>query len=158
MKIPTGGKKHIEAYPKPAWLDLITGKRRAPAGMTADLFPLHNYHATVIDAIDGDTIEVDVIQRAGDNRGLGCILIRERVRLLGYNAPEVRGVPDPQPGYDARDALLGILPPGSTVYLHTYFNRRSFNRVLAWGYAGEDGGELLDIAAAMIAGGYGEPA
>ena len=155
MKIPTGGLSHAEKYPKPAWLDLITGRRSASVGMTTEMFPLHNYHATVIDAIDGDTIEVDVIQRAGDNRGLGCILVRERVRLLGYNAPETRGVPDPQPGYDATQALLQILPIGSTVYLHTYFNRRSFNRVLAWGYAGDEGGALLDIAAAMIAGGHG---
>lgn len=155
MKIPTGGKKHIEVYPKPSWLQRLAGRRSAAIDLTAEDFPTDNYRAVVTDIIDGDTIEADVILRHGDNRGIGCVLVRERIRLLGYNAPEVRGVTDPAPGHAATEALRATTPVGSTVYLHAFFNRRSFNRVLAWGYAGDEGGELLDIAAAMVAGDHG---
>ena len=59
-------------------------------------------------------------------------LHNEHVRLLGINAPEVRG-DDRHFGKASRDYLARLLPqPGGDVIIHTQMDRRgSFNRLLA---------------------------
>lgn len=46
---------------------------------------LYRYKATVVRVVDGDTIDVDI------DLGFYTILHKQRVRLYGIDAPEVRG-------------------------------------------------------------------
>jgi len=46
---------------------------------------LYKYRATVIKVVDGDTIDVDI------DLGFFTVLHRQRIRLHGIDAPEVRG-------------------------------------------------------------------
>ncbi|MGI8404599.1 MAG: thermonuclease family protein [Thermomicrobiales bacterium] len=111
---------------------------------------LFHYKATVTRIIDGDTCEVEI--------SLGCrVYTVRRIRLLGYNAPELFSGDDRGSGADAKAALEAIIPIGSTVYIATQLDHTSFERLLAWTYAPGSGDELLDVAAAMIAGGFITP-
>lgn len=114
---------------------------------TKSQWPLYHYRGVVDRIVDGDTIQVLI--------SLGChAYTMRRVRLLGYNAPEVVGV-NRAAGLASASALEHIIPVGSRVYLETYLDRASFDRLLAHVYAPGSGDELLDVAAAMIAGGHG---
>jgi endonuclease YncB( thermonuclease family) len=152
-RLDTEGKRHDERYPKPSWMQKwlrVAGGGDVRA-LSAGDFPLHNYTSIMRFAVDGDTIEVDTVLRDGEKNGLGRQVVTERIRLLGYNAPELN-----QPGgVDAKDALDRLIPAGDIVYIHTYYDRRSFNRLLAWSYLDGGGSELLDVAQSMISGGYG---
>jgi endonuclease YncB( thermonuclease family) len=152
-RLDTAEARHEEMYPKPAWLRqwLHEPGPKLVRALIAGDFPLHNYTAVMRFAVDGDTIEVDTILREGEKNGLGRQVVTERIRLLGYNAPELN-----EPGgYDARDQLDAVISPESTVYIHTYYDRRSFNRLLAWAYLDEGGAGLIDVAQKMIASGHG---
>lgn len=46
---------------------------------------LYKYRATVVRVIDGDTIDVDI------DLGFYTVLHKQRIRLHGIDAPEVRG-------------------------------------------------------------------
>lgn len=111
-------------------------------------WPLYRYRATVTRIIDGDTVEVEI--------SLGCrVYTVRRIRLLGFNAPELYQGPDQAAGAAARDALAALIPPGSRVYVATELDRTSFDRLLGRMYAPGPGDELIDIAEAMIASGHG---
>jgi micrococcal nuclease len=96
--------------------------------------------------IDGDTIVVDI--------DLGCNqwTKAEHVRLLGINAPEVRGS-DKEFGRDSRDYLACLLPePGGDVIIHTQKDGRgSFNRLLADIYV-----DSQHVNARMVEDGFAE--
>ena len=46
---------------------------------------LYRYRATVVHVVDGDTIDVDI------DLGFFTVLHKQRIRLHGIDAPEVRG-------------------------------------------------------------------
>ncbi len=151
--IDLGNRRHDDEYPKPVWLQEWLGRRALSTKRTLSSkgWPLHNYRSEMVKAIDGDTMEVDVILREGEKSGLGRVIVTERVRLLGYNSPELN-----QPGgQDAKVELDRLIPAGATVYVHTYYDRRSFNRILAWAYVDGGGATLLDVAETMVKGGFG---
>jgi endonuclease YncB( thermonuclease family) len=107
-----------------------------------DLWPLYHYRGEVTRVIDGDTIEVML--------DLGCrVYQRRRVRLLGYDAPELFSGDEREAGTAAREELLVLLPIGSTVYLKTQLDRTSFDRILAWAYVLSEDRQLAGIADLM---------
>lgn len=116
--------------------------------VNASDFKLYRYRATVTRIIDGDSIEtmLDLGDRTYRTR---------RIRLLGYDAPELFSGDDREAGGAAREALGAIMPVGSRVYIETKLDRTSFDRLLGWCYAPGTGDELLDVAEAMIASGHG---
>lgn len=86
---------------------------------------LYNYRATVVRIVDGDTIDVDV--------DLGfSIHTKQRLRLLGINAPEVKG-PTKAAGDAATDHLRGLLSEAAeadgSIRIHTE-RADSFGRYL----------------------------
>lgn len=82
---------------------------------------LHNYEATVVNVVDGDTVDADV--------ALGFHLTaRLRLRLLGVNCPEMRG-PTRQAGIAARMFVFDNLF-GKEVIIHTE-KADDFGRYLA---------------------------
>lgn len=111
---------------------------------------LYHYKSTVTQIIDGDTISAEI--------SLGCrVSTVRRIRLLGYDAPELFSGDDRGSGADAKAALEAIIPVGSTVYIATQLDHTSFDRLLGRVYAEGSGDELLDIAEAMKAIGYDVP-
>jgi len=111
---------------------------------------LYHYKATVTRIIDGDTCEVEI--------SLGCrVYTVRRIRLLGYDAPELFSGVNREAGAAAKEALTAIIPVGSTVYIATQLDHTSFERLLAWTYTPGSGDELLDVAKSMIAGGFIAP-
>jgi micrococcal nuclease len=108
---------------------------------------LYHYRATVSKIVDGDTISAEI--------SLGCHVYSERrIRLLNYDAAELFSGNDRDRGAEAKAALEAIIPVGSTVYIATQLDHTSFDRLLGTVYAAGSGDELLDVSAAMIAGGY----
>lgn len=88
------------------------------SGSEADL-------ATVVEVVDGDTVELDIAGR------------RERVRLLGIDAPESvhPTVPVQCFGPEASDELARLLPVGSTVRLERDVEPRDrYDRLLLYLY------------------------
>lgn len=85
---------------------------------------------TVIFVIDGDTVDMEI---GGE---------RERVRLLGIDAPESvhRSVPEQCFGAESSAALTELLPIGSEVTLERDVEARDrFGRLLLYLYRSDDG-------------------
>ena len=59
---------------------------------------MYEYKAVVIKVYDGDTVTVDV------DLGWSVVIKKQKIRLLGINAPEVRGK-SKQAGKESRDRL-----------------------------------------------------
>ncbi len=98
--------------------------------------------ATVTAVVDGDTIRV-VPEGATDER---------RVRLLGIDAPEVRGTPECG-GPEATDVLVDLLPVGSTVTLvgdPTQDDVDRYDRLLRY----VERGDGTDVGERLVASGW----
>ncbi len=124
--------------------------------MNVSAWPRFRYRAVVVltpkgkPVVDGDTF--DCMVDFGD-----FTYRRRRIRVLGYDSPEIVGA-DRTAGFLAADALADLIPVGSYVYLHTKLDRENLDRLLATVYVEGSDGNLYDIAEAMIAGGFGETA
>lgn len=98
--------------------------------------------ATLVAVTDGDTVRVRV-----DG-------VEERVRLLGYDAPEVRGTPECG-GPEATAAVADLVSPGDEVLLvadPTQGDRDRYDRLLRF-VETVDG---ADVGRAVVAAGWGE--
>jgi micrococcal nuclease len=61
---------------------------------------MYQYQAKITDVYDGDTVTADI------DLGFGIVLHSQKLRLLGINAPELKGDSKPQ-GMTSRDWLIG---------------------------------------------------
>lgn len=86
--------------------------------------PAYRYSAVVRRVIDADTIDLDV------DMGFRAWRMRERFRLAGINAPEMRG-PQRVAGQAAKVWLEAALPVGSAVVIETAKDPDSFGRWIA---------------------------
>lgn len=120
----------------------------ASASTAGDQWPRYQYRATLVRIIDGDTAVLDV------DLGLE-VHARPRVRLAGYNAPEVTG-PSKAAGQAARAALEGLLA-GRQLLVRTLKDARSYERWLAEVYIDAGRDAPIDVAAAMKAAGHDVP-
>lgn len=83
------------------------------------------YLATIVSVYDGDTITVDI------DLGFGVELKKQKIRLFGIDAPEVRGEERPE-GLKTRDWLREKLLEGTVVLLKTHRDRKGkYGRWLA---------------------------
>lgn len=69
---------------------------------------LYEYKANVVEVYDGDTIRVDI------DLGFGVWKHNEPIRLLGLDAPEVRG-DEREQGLVVRDALRELIGAGEVI-------------------------------------------
>lgn len=100
--------------------------------------------ATVVQTVDGDTIEVDV---AG---------ARERVRLIGIDTPETKHPTEPVEcfGPQASEHLAELLPPGTEVRLERDVEARDrYDRLLAYVFRADDG---LFVNLSQAEGGFAD--
>ena len=80
----------------------------------------YKYKIASIKVYDGDTITVNI------DLGFGIWLRKQKIRLYGINAPEVRGK-EKQKGIEARDALSGKLCfnlDANNIYLETIKDKK----------------------------------
>lgn len=119
--------------------------------MRVSEWPRFHYAGTVERIVDGDTAQIllDLGDRTYRTR---------RIRILGYNAPELFSGDDRVRGLEAKDALELIIPIGCRVYIKTHLDRTSFDRLLGTVYVEGSDGDLYDVAEAMVSGGFGEKA
>lgn len=113
--------------------------------------PLYTYRALIRSIYDGDTIRANI--------DLGCSTWRhnEPLRLYGLDAPELRGIERPL-GLAARDALAATIPPGASVVIRTFKDKREkFGRYLAVIYAETEPGNWINVNEWMIAAGHAVP-
>lgn len=96
------------------------------------------YDADVVRVYDADTIWANLYL------GFDVALAGQSVRILGIDAPEVRG-PEQERGIIARDALRARLPQGTQIDICTDGRERdNFGRILAHIFLdGEDLGQWL---------------
>lgn len=112
---------------------VLTGCPRARAAPTADL-PKgagRGMAATVVKAVDGDTVDVDI---AGHGR--------ERLRLLGIDTPETVDPDEPVGcfGPEASARTHGLLPAGTAVLLQRDEEARDrYGRLLVYLWRRSDG-------------------
>lgn len=116
--------------------------------MKASEWPLYHYRGTVSRIIDGDTIEVFPFD-LGDHT-----YRRRRIRIIGYDAPELFSGTEREAGAIAAAALGRVIPVGERVYIATQLDRTSFDRLLGKVYVAGGDGELYDVAERMISGGF----
>lgn len=115
--------------------------------MTTDAWPLYRYRATVLRVIDGDTVRVRL--------SMGLDLYKdETIRLAGINAPELIGG-DRAAALAAAEALESLVM-GQTVYARTHKDGRSFARYVGDLFVAGADGELVDVAALLVAAGHAE--
>jgi micrococcal nuclease len=99
---------------------------------------------TVIETIDGDTIDVRIGYK------------RQRIRLLGIDTPETKDPRKPVQcfGREASARTDGLLPPGTIVRLeHDIEKHDAYNRLLAYVWRASDG---LFVNHDLVAGGYAD--
>jgi len=88
---------------------------------------MYQYKAKLIRIVDGDTIDFSI--------DLGFdIWIRERVRIMGIDTPEMRtkDLEEKQRGIDAYDFVRNAFDiHGHDVILHTEYDRGKYGRTLA---------------------------
>lgn len=106
---------------------------------------LYTYKATVTKVYDGDTITVDI------DLGFGVVMKGQSIRLLGIDAPELRGE-ERQDGLASRSFVADRLPIGSVILMKTVKDRKEkYGRYLATIYYGDN---LVNLNEEIIANGY----
>lgn len=84
------------------------------------------YNAVVESIYDADTIRVNI------DTGFNTWIMNETIRLMGVDAPEIRGEERPE-GLISKAWLMEKIPPGTKVVLQTYKDRKGkYGRYLAW--------------------------
>lgn len=99
---------------------------------------------TVIETIDGDTIDVRIGYK------------RQRIRLLGIDTPETKDPRKPVQcfGREASERTDELLPPGTIVRLeHDIEKHDAYNRLLAYVWRASDG---LFVNLDLVARGYAD--
>lgn len=110
---------------------------------------LYVYQATVLDIVDGDTIDVRI--------DLGCFVgLVRRIRLNRINAPELHAA-NPAPGAKSREYVVTVLPVGTNVVLRTKLDHsEKYGRLLAEVYYLQDVG-WINLNDAMVSLGLAVP-
>ncbi len=112
-----------------------------PAPATFAEEPTGYENATVVDVIDGDTIEVQILDRIqGPGAGAAAIGAIENVRLIGIDTPEsVRpGTPIECFGREASAAAKALLEGREVWLVKDVEERDQYDRLLRYVYIGEE--------------------
>jgi micrococcal nuclease len=105
----------------PAFLVVATGL----SAMTEDIKPSYVYRAKCVSVYDGDTMTVDL------DLGFGVWMKKQKLRLFGINAPEMRGE-EKERGKISRDAVRGMAPEGCELVVSTHKDKKGkYGRWLA---------------------------
>jgi len=107
---------------------------------------MYTYKALVRSIYDGDTIRADI------DLGFGVILANQPLRLLGINAPEIRGEEREQ-GLLSKNFVSERIPVGSYITITTIKDRKEkYGRYLATIFYGED--KMTNLNEELVNFGY----
>jgi len=109
-----------------------------------------DYLATVDRVVDGDTVDLKV-------RMWSNLVLEDRFRLLGINAPETRGEEKEQ-GKISTQWLVDKLAPHETITVRVDPKRGKYGRWLAVLLVPGEDGALVDLNALMVAEGFAKEA
>ena len=108
---------------------------------------LFQYKAIVTAVYDGDTCTVDI------DLGLHTWIKKEKIRLYGINAPELRGKERPQ-GLLARDFLRGLIL-NKEITLHTIKDaREKYGRYLGEIWITDPKGKYIKVNDELVKAGF----
>ena len=98
---------------------------------------------------DGDTVTADI------TLGLGIVLTDQKIRLLGIDTPEMRGI-EREEGIRSRDYLRGLILD-KTVDLYTHKDKRGrYGRLLGTLVLTKEDGTKLNCNQDLLSNGYAE--
>ncbi len=131
---------------------ILTGAQASTQAWAGDIptEPAYLYRAVVVRVVDGDTVDVDI------DLGFYIWIKKQRIRLLGIDAPELKGETRPE-GVAATDHLKSLIE-GKSIILRTVKGSDgadrddSFGRWLGTVYVGD-----IDVNAEMIRSGHAMP-
>lgn len=114
--------------------------------------PGYTYNARVAYIVDADTVDVDI------DLGLNTWLHKQRLRLYGIDAWEIRGKERPD-GLIAKDRVKELLPIGSAVVLQTIKDKTGkYGRWLAIIHVRDvDTGEWFSLNDLLLDEGHATP-
>jgi len=101
----------------------------------------YTYKATVLQVVDGDTVDVDI------DLGFHVRLRDQRVRLYGIDTPETRTSDEVEEHYGelAAARVEELLPVGAEVRLRTHLEDDKFGRILGEFFIDGDERSVNDI-------------
>jgi micrococcal nuclease len=112
--------------------------------------PAYLYRAVVVRVIDGDTIDVDI------DLGFYVWIKKQRIRLLGIDAPEVKGDTRPE-GLAATEHLKAMIE-GESIILRTVKGDDGGDRDDSFGrWLGTIYHDDMDVNAEMMRSGHAIP-
>ncbi len=107
---------------------------------------LYHYRAVVQSVYDGDTCTVDI------DLGLSVWVRKEKLRLYGINAPEMRGA-EKEAGKKSRDFLRQQID-GKEIFIQTIKDKKGkYGRYLANIWLEKDG-DWININELLVSEGY----
>ena len=107
---------------------------------------LYHYRAVVQSVYDGDTCTVDI------DLGLNVWVRKEKLRLYGINAPEMRGA-EKEAGKKSRDFLRQQID-GKEIFIQTIKDKKGkYGRYLANIWLEKDG-DWININELLVSEGY----
>ena len=107
---------------------------------------LYHYRAVVQSVYDGDTCTVDI------DLGLNVWVRKEKLRLYGINAPEMRGA-EKEAGKKSRDFLRQQID-GKEIFIQTIKDKKGkYGRYLANIWLKKDG-DWININELLVSEGY----
>ena len=108
---------------------------------------LYFYRARVVDVYDGDTCRVDI------DLGFNTFLRREKIRLSGINAPELRGK-ERESGLKSRDYLRELILD-KDIYLETEKDRKGkYGRYLGTIWVKDENNRYINVNEKLVQEGY----
>jgi endonuclease YncB( thermonuclease family) len=113
---------------------------------------LYHYKAEVIERGDGDSFRV--MLALGDD-----VYKKRNIRVFGLKCPETRtrDLEEKRRGLESAGFTASLIPIGSTVYLKSYKDAKSADRLVCEVFFIQDvGGDLQNLGAAVVNNGYGE--
>jgi|TARA_R110002110_G_scaffold145775_8_gene335380 micrococcal nuclease len=110
-------------------------------------FQPYTYKAEVLSVYDADTVTLNI------DLGLN-VHTKQKLRLYGINAPEVRGVERTE-GLKSRNALREWIPVGSTLIVRTHKDKQGkYGRYVGTLYRKNSKGRLVDLNKQLVQQGY----
>ena len=109
------------------------------------------YDAVVVSVYDGDTVTLDI------DLGLGSWLHKQKFRIHGIDAPEIRGE-EREEGLIARDWVRSWLPKGEKIVVRTRKDKKGkYGRWVAEIFVYDiPGDKWVSLASMMVAEGLAE--
>ena len=113
--------------------------------------PSYRYDVEMVSVYDGDTVTVNI------SLGFYSFLKKQKVRLIGIDTPEIRGIERPA-GLIARDYLRGLLLTGNRVVMQSTqaTSRRLTGKYGRWlgRFWVREGQDWLDVNKSLLEKGY----